>query len=548
MTRVLRTLVERLRDERGMALVMAIGIATVLGMAGAALVLYSVTNEHHAKRSRSDLRGYGIAQSGIENAVSQIANVGDLDGDGAADPDSPAVFSTMPASSKTQVFGTGEQVVWDAQLYNDRLSPPALYVPSGNPYYIPKLRWHIVSTSTVPNPAAPGATVTRRLESDLVLVPAKEQPVNSDAWRYIYSKADDNDLPWSPGDNYNPAGCDITLPNNPNIAASFYVTGDLCLENNSQIIGSGGPDPTDVIVHGWVVNRSPQAWIGTSTAPTNSPTRIGGQCWHRNRTPKWPADQPPGPPIGCWFSEHFVPDAIDTPPFIAPPQADFDAWYAVASPGPNDPCDPTLSSGTWPTFDTPDGVRNGSAGTLNLLSAPAFHCETARGGVFAWDPAAGRLKVEGTVYYDGDIDIFATVTPVDIEYDTVGSLYTTGSIRLHQTRLCADWSGPTCNASWDGIGPMLLLAADGAQQTWSGCPDCGILLETSSAFQGAMYTTHNIGLQNLSLVQGPMVAEQEVISNQFTFYPIPQFTRVPFGTPATPIVNWTLLPPTNYVG
>ena len=68
---------------------------------------------------------------------------------------------------------------------------------------------------------------------------------------------------------------------------------------------------------------------------------------------------------------------------------------------------------------------------------------------------------------------------------------------------------------------MLLLAADGSQQTWSGCPDCGILLETSSAFQGAMYTTHNIGLQNLSLVQGPMVAEPEVISNQFTFYPIP---------------------------
>ena len=53
-----------------------------------------------------------------------------------------------------------------------------------------------------------------------------------------------------------------------------------------------------------------------------------------------------------------------------------------------------------------------------------------------------------------------------------------------------------------------------------------------------MYTTHNIGLQNLSLVQGPMVAEAEVIANQFTFYPIPQFARVPFGTPATPIVNW----------
>jgi hypothetical protein len=555
MTRILRTLAARLRDERGMALVMALGISMVLAIAGASLVLYSITNEHHATRSRSDLRGYNIAQTGIENAVAQIAAATDTDGDGAVDYDDPTIFSALPPSSKTEAFGTGEQVVWDAQLWDDRPNPSVLYAPSGNPYYIPNLRWHVVSTSTVPNPAAAqGTTITRRLESDVRLVPAKEQPVNSDAWRYIYSKKELGDPPWSgdpsdplSGGSYDPSKCEITLPNNPNVAASFYVTGDLCLENNSQIIGSGGPDPTDVIVHGWVVNRSPQAWVGTLTNPTNTATRIGGQCWHRNRSPKWPADQPPGPPIGCWFSEHFVPDATDDPPFIDAPTADFPAWYEVASPGPNNPCDPALSSGALPQFDLNDGVRNGNAPTLNLLTQPAFHCETDR-GIFAWDPATRELKVEGTVYYDGTIDLFASVTPVDITYDTVGSLYTTGSVRLHQVRLCADWSGTTCDASWNGIGPMLLLAADGREQTWSGCPDCGILLETSSAFQGAMYTTNNIGLQNLSLVQGPMVAEAEVIANQFTFYPIPQFTRVPFGTPATPIVNWEIRPPTNYKG
>jgi hypothetical protein len=546
MTRILRTLAARLRDERGMALVMALGISMVLAIAGASLVLYSVTNEHHAKRSRSDLRGYNIAQTGVENAVAQIAAATDTDGDGAVDYDNPALFSALPPASKTETFGTGEQVVWDAQLWDDRPNPSVLYAPSGNPYYIPNLRWHVVSTSTVPNPAASGSTITRRLESDVRLVPAKEQPVNSDAWRYIYSKANDNDAPWRPPDRYIPDGCDIILPNNPNVAASFYVTGDLCLENNSQIIGGTG-DPVDVIVHGWVFNVSPQAWVGTLSNPTDSRTRIGGQCVHRNRTPKWPADQPPGPPIGCWFSEHFVPDAIDNPPTIAAPTADFAAWYEVASPGPNNPCDPALSSGVLPQFDINDGVRNGNAPTLNLLSAPAFHCETDR-GLFAWDPATLKLEVEGTVYYDGTIDVFSTSGTPDIKYDTVGSLYTTGSIRLHQTRLCADWSGTTCDANWNGIGPMLLLAADGSEQTWSGCPNCGILLETSSAFQGAMYTTNNIGLQNLSLVQGPMVAEAEVIANQFTFYPIPRFSRVPFGTPATPIVFWEIRPPTNYKG
>jgi hypothetical protein len=551
MTRIPRTLAARLRDERGMALVMALGISMVLAIAAASLVLYSVTNEHHASRSRSDLRGYNIAQTGIENAVAQIAAATDTDGDGAIDYDNPTIFSALPASSKTETFGAGEQVVWDAQLWDDRPNPSVLYTPSGNPYYLPNLRWHVVSTSTVPNPAATsGATITRRLESDVRLVPAKEQPVNSAAWRYIYSKVNDGELPFdTPGPKYNSDGCDIILPNNPDVFASFYVTGDLCLENNSQIRGHVDPDaPVEVIVRGSVYNVSPQAEIGVDpNFWTDSPTRIGGVCLKQNKGPNAPIPSALPPPEGCWHSMGFHPDATGDPPEIAAPQADFNAWYELASPGPNNPCDPALSSGALPQFDLNDGVRNGNAPTLNLLTSAAFHCETDR-GLFAWDPATRKLEVEGTVYYDGTIDLFSTLGTYGIDYDTVGSLYTTGSIRLHQVALCAVLvSGPRCDANWDGIGPMLLLASDGATN-WAGCPSCGVMLETSSAFQGAMYTTNNIGLQNLSLVQGPMVAQAEVIANGFTFNPIPLLTRVPFGTPQTPIVFWEIRPPTNYKG
>jgi hypothetical protein len=545
MTRILRTLVARLRDERGMALVMALGISMVLAIAGASLVLYSITNEHHSTRSRSDLRGYNIAQTGIENAVAQIGAATDTDGDGAADLDNPALFSGMSPGSKTETFGSGEQVLWDAQLWDDRPNPSVLYAPSGNPFYIPNLRWHVVSTSTVPNPAAAsGATITRRLEADVRLVPAKVQPVNSAAWRYIYSKKPPGAAPWSAPSNYDPSKCEVIIPNNPNVAASFYVTGDLCLENNSQIVGSGGPDPVEVIVHGWIYNVSPQAWVGTLASPTSTRTRIGGQCVHRNRTPKWPADQPPGPPIGCWFSEHFVPDAIDGPPVIPAPTADFDAWYALGSPGPNDPCDPTESSGALPTFDN-DTTRNGSAPTINLLTTAAFTCKTAR-GEFSWDPATKKLRVEGTVFYDGGVDLDGS-PPVDVTYDTTGALYTSGTFRLHQVRLCANWSATTCDANWNGIGPMLLVASSGSTN-FAGCAQCSILLESSAGFQGALYAVNNIGLQNSSLVQGPMVAEAEIIANGFTFYPIPRFAQVPFGTPATPILFWEQRPPTNYKG
>src|SRR5262245_32093988 len=123
MTRILRTLAARLRDERGMALIMALGISMVLAVAGASLILYSVTNEHHSTRSRSGVRGYDIAQTGIENAAAQIAAAPDTDGDlpyKSADPDDPTLFSALPAASKTETFGPGEQVVWDAQLWDDR--------------------------------------------------------------------------------------------------------------------------------------------------------------------------------------------------------------------------------------------------------------------------------------------------------------------------------------------------------------------------------------------------------------------------------------------
>ena len=223
-----------------MALVMALGISMVLAIAGASLVLYSVTNEHHAKRSRSDLRGYNIAQTGIENAVSQIAAAIDADGDGAIDYDDPTIFSALPPASKTETFGSGEQVVWDAQLWDDRPNPSVLYAPSGNPVLHPqpalarrvhldraeprRLRRDDHAASRVRRPARAREGPAGQLGRVALhlLEGARRRP------------------PWRPGDNYNPADCEIILPNNPNVAASFYVTGDLCLENNSQIIGSGG--------------------------------------------------------------------------------------------------------------------------------------------------------------------------------------------------------------------------------------------------------------------------------------------------------------------
>ena len=64
MTQLLQTLFGRLRDERGIALVMAVGVTTVLGVAATSVVLFTTSNESQswdsafgAERSRGPLSG-----------------------------------------------------------------------------------------------------------------------------------------------------------------------------------------------------------------------------------------------------------------------------------------------------------------------------------------------------------------------------------------------------------------------------------------------------------------------------------------------------------
>jgi len=63
-----------LRHERGAALVMAIGVAMVLAIAGTSLIAYGTSNERAAHRFKRSHDSYQTAVSGIENGVAQLAN------------------------------------------------------------------------------------------------------------------------------------------------------------------------------------------------------------------------------------------------------------------------------------------------------------------------------------------------------------------------------------------------------------------------------------------------------------------------------------------
>ena len=75
MSRLPTSIAGRLRDERGMALVMAIGISFVLAILGASVIVFTTSNERHAKRQNATTTLYDIAQAGIDSAAAQLGAV-----------------------------------------------------------------------------------------------------------------------------------------------------------------------------------------------------------------------------------------------------------------------------------------------------------------------------------------------------------------------------------------------------------------------------------------------------------------------------------------
>lgn len=482
-----------------MALVMAVGVTATIAIIGGSLVLYSTSNERAANRSRADLRAYQLAQSGIDAAVSQLAQAA------PSVRTSPTLFDSL---TKTQTFGPGESVTW---------APTLDTVPVGS---LAKYTWRISSVGIVPNPSGSGS-ISRTVTADVRLKPTTTQTRTADAWKYVYS--------WKTGD---PDGCDLELPNNPNVQSSFYVAGTFCLDNNSSVLGpTAGKPPVEVNVRGNIILKKEGNDVGTAARPLTN-LYVGGAegCKFRSN----PYHKP------CTAVDHTRPDSTAGSD-VAQPIANFTDWYAYASPGPQNPCE--AQTGTPPVFDN-DTIKNNSAGTLYLDTMASYTCRTSFGEL-SWDATTKKLTVSGTIYIDGSVDLSSGSI---IGYDGIAALYLSGTLRMRQTQVCGAISAGTCdNAGWNSAQDMLLIAA-GGQQDFSQCIACSVLLEQGAQYQGALYGEYNMGFQNNSEMQGPMIAKEELIQNSFTFNYVPDIINVPFGTPGNTIATWDIVSPSNYAG
>ena len=263
----MRTL-RALRNEEGIALVMALGVMFVLTIAAVSVIQFTSLNSRSASYNRSNQDATALAEAGVNFARSilwQSAN--------------PTDASAVPNGSTTV---DGQTVRWEAS------------------YNAPTATWTLTGLATQRSPTH-GTDITRRVTSQvLVQTTITSNTALNEVWRYLYADS--------------ASGC-TRFADNAVIGASMYIRGNLCLEDNATVTGSRVQVMGNLRLNG-------NAKIGDPTRPVDEvhvrggcggdPCNSGDRVHSRTSdvTPAelekppadfagWYSDAAPGPVRGC---------------------------------------------------------------------------------------------------------------------------------------------------------------------------------------------------------------------------------------------------------
>jgi Tfp pilus assembly protein PilX len=579
----------QLRSERGMALVMALGMTVVLGIVGTTAMMYSTSSSTQAVQTRSRGNAFSLAESGINNTMAIL----NLPTNNALDPDTlPKCTSNNTKYSDPTASRTSTST-WLHSTYS-----------GGSVDYCGTLirssaLWYLTSIGNTQNPNKSSGTVTRTLEATVTVTPTVTQPLNNPVWNYLYA-------------GNTGSACDQTLNNNISGASRMYIAGNLCLSPNVQLNQS-------TVIVGGNLDLSNNAAVGASTnLTTRVETYVGGNCRYGGGAWAACSGNQDARHIYSKLSDGVTTSVNHVAPVVAPPAADFPTWYENAIPGPSQTC--TSSSGTVPTFDgnypnrdnsvstpvdlTPSssyycrvgpganttlaGAMTSAQTTLTVASATGFPTSqftirvddesmlvtggfgtttwtvtrgangstaashlsgqtlvwnTATSGVIGWNATTKTLTISGTIYIDGSAKISNNSLN---SYNGQGTLYLSGT--FHATgSMCASISGSTCNfAGWNPDFDLFMIVANGSGGQNS--PGDSIQLDNGDLWQGGLYGTNAVEFGNNVSVDGPIVGSQIILSNNLTTNSFPTISYVPVGMPSNDEVYAQPNPPQGFTG
>jgi hypothetical protein len=572
-----------------MALVMAIGIMAVLGIAGTTAVAYSTSGEKETRQSTSRESAFSLAEAGINNSMSVL----NLPTNNALDPDTLPKCTTNDKKYSDPTATRTSTSTWRHST-----------IDGGSVDYCGTLVrkyavWYLTAIGNATNPNNPTTTVTRTLEATVTVTPTTTQPLNNPVWNYLYA-------------GHTGSTCDQTLNNNISGASRMYVAGNLCLSPNVQLNQS-------TVIVGGSVDVSNNAAIGAATSmSTRVETYVGGQCRYSVGTWANCVGNQDARHIYSKLSDGVNVGVTQPAPVVAPPAADFGTWYENSIPGPSQTC--TTSSGTPPTFDTNYPSRDNSVSTpVDLTPNSSYFCRVGPGasttlssamtsttntvtvssasgfpttpfviriddeymtvtagfgtttwtviraanssgatahvsgqtvewktpssGEIAWNNTTKTLTISGTIYIDGSAKISDGALN---SYNGQGTIYMSGTFRVTGS-MCASIVSSACNfATWNPDFDMLMIVADGNGGQVD--PGNSIQIDNNFSWQGGLYGTNGVEFGNNVNVDGPIVGSTITLSNNLTTNAFPNISVVPVGMPSNQEVYAQPNPPQGFTG
>jgi hypothetical protein len=490
-----------LRQEEGIALLMALGFTIVLTILVTSMITYTSSGSRNSNVSRARVTAQALAEAGI-GAATSILNT-------ASNASSPTLLGCAASGGNSVLPCTDRSI-----------SGPGgtAYVHGMYTAGSPAGTWKITAYGDVPNPTG-AAHLKRSLTASVTVVPGGLIN-NLSIWNYVLSTA-------PPG-----AGCELDISgNNVIVDVPVYVMGDLCISgNNAAIMENGNGQKVDVMTLGKVVISGANAHIGASGQPITSGV-AGLGCTNTVN----------GTPHACSTSDSWYVTTTDTLITATPPTTDYPGWYTNASPGPKNPCgastpSPVLAASS---FDG-DTTMNGTNAQFNLTPASDYNCVTSSGAL-SWNHTTHVLTIGGTIFFDGNVtssDAAAMYHGRATVYVNGKFLFTGNSASLRAgcpgspsapTHQCAFAS---TSAEWDPNKDNLLIITDvvnAISVDFSG---------NNVQFQGGlMCTPTSIAsfIGNNVQVEGPIICGKYSWGNNVVLNPMPTIyiQNLPSGAP-----NW----------
>jgi PilX N-terminal len=577
----------RLRDERGIALIMALGILFVLTITLTTVIYVTSASARHAEHSNAGQKAYALAEAGVNNALAVLNATYP-----ATFPGPPSVQCVLRQPTAIPAGIPGGQIT--GAVACPAQSPFPATVDASKPnetvsYWgvlrlIPGLgnAWVIRSTGSVPNPTGPSASpVNRTITAKVPVLIGPQSTGGTGVLDWVYSGTTEFTNSVNMNSPFYVNG-DVNFKNSATVNSRLYVTGSVTFEQNGGFTGTkcnSTSVPGCVNIGGGLNFQNTNNSAGTPSAPLPE-AHIVGPCTY-NATTTSPNPCGSTPPTPAWTSTKVyanVKDNILQPkPFLPMTTSgnplecantanysciDYASWYYNSSPGPVVPCEPGPNALPSTTFDGNPTVYRSNPTPFNLTPSTEYTCRTP-GGELSWDPAGGsngdgQLTIRGTVFIDGSAYVDQIANRA-YSYKGIGTIMLSGSFSMQAGNLCAvlTSNGKQCDLTssngWDPKTTALAIVADGTGN--SSGPSGAIVPVGLSAYvktaqyQGILAGTNSIGMETSAEVQGPIMSVFGSVSASqsldLTFPPIP---FAPASSPGQPPPPAELQAPIEFQG